>query len=149
MLLESAQMLCTALDLRGFGFPDMYRPTHQGHPCTVWAAETLTNYEWLASHAFSLSEEYSCRTGKVHASHGTIEHCFALREGIPEGELTDFPNCTPHKDMPTLPAYRLTMIEKWESDVRIPVWSHREPPYWATAKIRYHRLDNGVYVALR
>lgn len=145
MVLESAQMLCTALDMRGFGFPDMYRPTHMGHPCTVWTAETRKNFEWLGLHAFCLSEEYSCRYGKVHASHSTIEHCLALKEGIPEGPLTPFANCTDYKDEEVIKAYRKQMLDKWMSDVRSPTWSHRAPPFWATPHLHTHRSPEGVY----
>lgn len=46
MPLETAQMLCTALSLNGNSNVE-YKPAFFKHPCTIWAAATRDNFEWL------------------------------------------------------------------------------------------------------
>lgn len=70
MILESAQMLCTAhRELDGteelLGVR-LYKSTHKNHPCSVWVRESKTNYMWLHSHFIALCDEYTKRYSKVH-----------------------------------------------------------------------------------
>lgn len=65
MVLETTQMLSTAHWLLGSTGP--YRATHAKHPCTIWTAQSLENYSWLAQHGIALAEEYTARYGKTHA----------------------------------------------------------------------------------
>jgi len=39
----------------------------RGHPCTIWAAESIANTAWLIQHGFGLLEEYTHRYGKIHS----------------------------------------------------------------------------------
>ena len=39
----------------------------RGHPCTVWAAESIANTAWLIQHGFGLLQEYTHRYGKIHS----------------------------------------------------------------------------------
>ena len=71
MILESAQMLCSAFE--NGGAP--YKRSYYNHPCTKWARESQANYEWLLVHAYSLCEEYFLRYGKVHKSLDAIDWC--------------------------------------------------------------------------
>jgi len=48
MVLESAQMLSTAISQRGCCAP--YRENHVNHPCSVWVRSTQGNYFWLLQH---------------------------------------------------------------------------------------------------
>ena len=48
MILETAQMLCTAARTKGAWAP--YKQTHKKHPCTLWAAATKANWVWLTTH---------------------------------------------------------------------------------------------------
>lgn len=150
-ILESAQILSSALHHLGMGAPDLYRPTHQNNPLILWAAKCRPNFEWLFTHAFCLSEEWSCRMGKVHASHSVIEHCGLLREGVPEAEFrTPFVNLTEFQDLTVVKAYRACLIKKWtETDVRTPKWSHRAPPSWSNSLLRVLRDNEGVYSVQR
>ena len=38
----------------------------RGHPCTIWAAQSIANTAWLIQHGCALSQEYSYRYGKIH-----------------------------------------------------------------------------------
>lgn len=59
MILESVQMLCTALNKKGFATP--YRPTHMNHPCVLWVEESFENFSWLKNLALALNAEYRFR----------------------------------------------------------------------------------------
>ena len=72
MPLESAQMLSTAQRFYfGEDYCDelgIYKTAYLNHPCTIWARESVQNYNWLYRHFIALCEEYTYRYGKVHAS---------------------------------------------------------------------------------
>ena len=92
MILESAQLLCTAHWIDKYvGYtprkltgeeweqirvhktdeprPFPYLPTMYNHPCSIWVRESLDNYEWLWQLADALNEEYGFRyRGKSHKS---------------------------------------------------------------------------------
>ena len=44
----------------------------RGHPCTVWAAQTIANTAWLIAHGMSLCYEYYKRYEKIHSCSDTI-----------------------------------------------------------------------------
>lgn len=128
MILESAQMLSTAIHMCGGTGP--YKMTHVNHPCSVWARKSQANYYWLLNHFSALCDEYSTRYGKVHKCNNFYPDFSFGAHYIPEGPLTDFANCTPHKEMEVVAAYRQTMIEKWAVDKRKPSWKLRGQPIW-------------------
>ena len=59
MILETAQMLCTVVSHTGAETP--YRATHAKHPCTLWAAHSKANWEWLVAHGKAMCMEYTRR----------------------------------------------------------------------------------------
>ena len=99
MILESAQMLCTAHHV--YGNPDdvPYRQAHLNHPSTIWARESRPNYFWLYEHLIALGQEYTKRYGKIHT---TIDKCrFALSfcpDGITSEQFTEMPQCMHDKN---------------------------------------------------
>jgi len=96
MVLESAQMLCTAVNLLGGESP--YKSNHINHPCSIWVRETLGNFIWLYDHGMALAKEYTHRYSKVHKSQAVIQHCMDQRaEGLPLYDLTttEHPLCMP------------------------------------------------------
>lgn len=75
MILESAQMLCTAhrvLDGNNLILEDkelnsvLYKATHINHPCSKWIREGSMNYTWLYCLFEELCYEYTFRYGKIH-----------------------------------------------------------------------------------
>ena len=107
MPLESAQMLCTALDLNGFS-DTPYKSTHLNHPCTRWASECRDNFLWLIRHGLALSREYTARYGKRHKCQSVIEFCEKQQQQIPKGTMTEFPQAMPdeYKHPDPVIAYR-------------------------------------------
>lgn len=127
MLLESAQMLCTNLNLLHINTP--YKSCHMNHPCTIWARQTRANYEWLCDLGLALGMEYTHRYGKTHASQSVIEHCYKHISAFPEGSLTPFAQAMPdmYKCTDSVQAYRSFYLGEKKD---FCVWSKREVPEW-------------------
>ena len=85
MILESAQMLCTAHHVYGNeeqkeNVP--YKQAHLNHPSTIWCRQSIPNYMWLYKHMLALGHEYTHRYGKVHKS---ITKCKDFLSIAPQG----------------------------------------------------------------
>lgn len=48
------------------------------HPCTKWAAESISHEQWLIYHGHALCREYTYRYGKIHAASKAITEAFEL-----------------------------------------------------------------------
>jgi len=75
MILESAQMLCTAHHCYGDKWQVEnvpYKQAHLNHPSTIWARKSRSTYMWLYNHMLALGNEYTKRYGKTHL---TITKC--------------------------------------------------------------------------
>jgi len=48
------------------------KPAMLNHPSTIWARESLDNFNWLLAHGKALCEEFSFRYNKRHGSHDRI-----------------------------------------------------------------------------
>ena len=84
MILESAQMLCTAHHCYGNAEQKLnvpYKQAHLNHPSTIWARKSRATYRWLYLHMIALGHEYTKRYGKIHL---TITKC-AKFLNIPPG----------------------------------------------------------------
>ena len=96
MILESAQMLCTAH--RYYGNEDVpYKTAHLNHPSSIWCRQSIPNYMWLYNHMIALGKEYTKRYGKNHL---TITKCKEPLSVSPEGidtyvSFTEPPQCMP------------------------------------------------------
>jgi hypothetical protein len=92
MILESAQLLCTAHRLldgiqtkqakttrsgkirhvnryvlaNPLNNELMYNATHINHPCAAWCRDNINNYMWLYELFVALCDEYTFRYGKKH-----------------------------------------------------------------------------------
>jgi hypothetical protein len=129
MILESAQMLSTAMTVTGIGGAP-YKKTHMNHPCTIWARESKQNFQWLLDHMIALCDEYEARYGKIHKT-AQYKNLFRLNVNFfPDIGLTPFANCTLYKNPDTVLAYRMTMKQKWAMDKRSPSWKNNSKPTW-------------------
>ena len=108
MILESAQMLCTAHHHYGNGDNVPYKKAHYNHPSTIWVRDNIENYAWLYRHMLALGEEYTKRYGKTHL---TITKCKEPLSKTPPGMpwlgFTQPPQAMPdeYKDDCSLQAY--------------------------------------------
>ena len=96
MILESAQLLCTAHHELQSDVDVPYKPTHKNHPSAIWARRSSAHYKWLYEHMLALGAEYKKRYNKDHL---TILKCRDILNIVP-GDLinNDFeqpPQCMP------------------------------------------------------
>lgn len=129
MLLETGQMLCTALHLSAV-FNTPYRPTHHSHPMVRWVASGRPQFRFTCKLGFALSNEYTHRYGKVHATASVIDWCADQLSFVPNGEWRDPPQCVPDEFFreTALEAYRdYYLAEKVGFDSK---WTNREVPAW-------------------
>ena len=152
MILESAQMLCTAHRVID-GYPDIrvrngrsnkvfklpdyreslfYGATHRNHPCNVWVRQSLKNYKWLYDHFCALCDEYTHRYGKVHKSDEKLREALCVAPtGIRGQELTEFKLAIDREDClcnDPVQAYRKYYQTK--QDRFKMVWTNRAIPDW-------------------
>jgi len=99
MILESAQMLCTAHHC--YGDKDQvenvpYKQAHLNHPSTVWTRRSKSTYMWLYNHMIALGNEYTKRYGKTHLSITKCKDFLA----IPPRHIQGDDWCQPPQAMP-------------------------------------------------
>ena len=128
MILESTQILCTALNKRGFETP--YRSTHVNHPCVKWVEESADNFRWLVQLAYALNTEF-CWRYERDRDHASIH---VLREieymPLPSKGLTPFVQAMPDQfKIPgdAVSAYRSFYIHE---KAEFATWKRREVPQW-------------------
>ena len=59
MILESAQMLCTAHHAYNNGDNVPYKQAHLNHPSSIWTRSNTHHYYWLYQHMLALGNEYT------------------------------------------------------------------------------------------
>ena len=108
MILESAQMLCTAHHHYNIFTDVPYKKAHYNHPSTIWARENHYQYQWLYWHMMALGDEYKKRYNKEHLSITKCKECLSFSPyGISLGKFEQPPQCMPdeYKDKCSIQAY--------------------------------------------
>lgn len=125
MILESAQMLSTAMHVAGV--PGPYRKTHENHPCSVWVRQSSGNFHWLLKLMNMQCSEYTRRFGRIHKCEALLA-VFAFYLPNLVQPMTPFVNCTTnHKHVPDVfEAYRREMRLKWTNDGDRARWHRRK-----------------------
>lgn len=130
MILESVQMLCTALNKKGFSTP--YKSTHTKHPCVLWVEESFENFLWLKKLAIALNAEYRFRFEKETDHKSILVLDEISNYSYANQGLTEFAQAMPDKyKIPgnSVGAYRQFYIgekmtfAKWTKR-NIPEWTH-------------------------
>ena len=150
MYLETAQLLCGALRLRGVNDDRLYKVSHANHPCALWARENSANWMWLKSHWNGLGHELRERFPDKYHKTGfliptLVEYTQEVRMGRhlpPSIDGTPFANCARNKSLgldftgieDTFEAYREYLAARWQQDRRPPVWTGRGAPSWLGEK---------------
>lgn len=132
MIIETAQLLSTAMREMGHVGDDVYKSTHRNHPCAVWVRASSENYRWTLLYMSDLVEERQRRTGKNHKSYSIYNTLCGGTKMMPQGPRTPFVNCSAHKNWPTFDAYKFTLIDKWNADKKPPTWTNSIKPLWAS-----------------
>jgi hypothetical protein len=96
MILETAQLLCTAHHELGTTIDIPYKATHKNHPSAIWVRSSAEAYMWAYEHMLALGTEYTRRYNKEHL---TILKCrevlYTLPSNISDDEYAQPPQCMP------------------------------------------------------
>jgi hypothetical protein len=131
MILESAQMLSTAYRVLDDNPPkELYKATHINHPSSIWVRQSANHYGWLLYHLVALSEEYTYRYGKTHATTRLFPLLKILPENIPRAGFTQPPSCMDPKYVISACA-----VENYRNYYKLGKshlhkWTKRPPPTW-------------------
>ena len=132
MILESAQLLCTAINVLAGEQVTPYKTTHTNHPCAKWVRESNSNAIYLYELMSQLNQEYYFRYGRQHLSYLKLEEnkIFDLiLKYLPKGEFT-----TPALAMPD--EYKTSnVVESYrnyyrEAKQHLHAWAKRGQPAW-------------------
>lgn len=136
---------------------DLMKPAMLNHPSTIWARQSLANFDWLLMHGVGLCSEYTHRYEKEHGTQKRIVDCGSYRELIvnhnyPLGELTPVSIAMDDKyripnqmDVPNwehvIESYRHYYLEgKW----RFAEWRKNRRPDWFPANHYAKKYNVGV-----
>ena len=135
---------------------ELMKPAMLNHPSTIWARQSLDNFDWLLYHGVSLCGEYTHRYEKEQGTQKRIVDCGLYREFIenhnyPLDELT--PVSIAMDDM-----YRIenTFDDEWEFVIqsyrhyylegkwRFAEWRKNRRPEWFPANHFAKKYNVGV-----
>lgn len=137
MIVESAQLLSTALHYHGYGNDKIYKSTHINHPCSKWVRESWYNFDWLLDLLMFLLDEYKFRYGKRHKTTDVFYEINHIRKYLkfpitlyPYNYITSFALAMPDEfktnDDPVESYRKYYKIAKKD----ICKWTKREIPDW-------------------
>lgn len=133
MILESVQLLCTALNKKGFVTP--YKSTHAKHPCVLWVEESYDNFLWLQELTLALNREYRYRFEKQQ-DHKSISVLPKIEAFTFESKgLTPFPQAMP--DEYKVPGDAVAAYRNFYNGdkLRFAKWTKRSVPAWVKAPV--------------
>lgn len=145
MVLESSQLLSTALHVAGCTDTRLYKATNINHPSNVWTRTSRSNFIWICQHLHGLLTEYTHRFSKQHKCQPMYSMFMDLSKLIPAGEETPMLLAMP-KQFHTNDAvvsyrtyYAAAKHKLVNSDKRA------KPPVW-WADFRKYVVDNNLEV---
>jgi hypothetical protein len=128
MILESVQMLCTALNKKGLSTP--YKSTHLNHPCVLWVEQSWQNFCWLGELATALNAEYRYRFDRStdHKSLAVLDAISGQR--FEDHGLTEFAQAMP--DRYKAPGDAVLAYRRFYTGekMRFARWTRRRIPHW-------------------
>lgn len=135
MPLEAAQLLSSTHRVLGTSFSnEVYRKTHVNHPSCVWVRSKRENYDWTYEYYRALSEEYTYRYDRVHASWTKLSIVLSNNpvskfENEIEG-LSTLPCCMP--DIYKVSDNSITNYRQYYrlGKASLHVWTKRSQPEW-------------------
>ena len=132
MLLESCQMLSTAIQNYTDRIEELYKPSYPNHPMTKWVGFNRDCFRWALENADIINQEYSKRFKKIHKSSRIINIIYDNNylNDIPDGFFKEPPQRMPdkYKDNDYITAYRnyykgeKEYFAKWEKGRQQPEW---------------------------
>jgi hypothetical protein len=140
MIVETAQMLCTAYHILGEKHKintifqrcgKFYKKTHANHPCSIMVRDNINNFDWVLQLGLRLCFQYYIRFGDHSKNHSTTPLLLEMesrRPYLPNKPLW-FAQAMPeqYKNHDTIIAYRnYYMAEKRH----IAKWKYTQQPEW-------------------
>lgn len=129
IILEVAQLLCSAHHFTGSTLEIPYKPSHKNHPVCLWVRNSLSNYIYAVDLGKELCKEYTYRYNKVHKTQEVIEWCGKNLPDINDIGLTPFALAMPdeYKVEDAVQSYR----NYYNGAKRhLFAWRRREIPWW-------------------
>lgn len=135
MILESAQLLCTAVNVASGKQVTPYKTTHVNHPCSIWARESYNNWLKLYNLMLCLEAERKYRFNSTawHKSVAVLEdsHIFVAAESV----LEDRAGTPPPLCMPDYCKISSDSVESYREYYRrektaLHKWTGRDVPFW-------------------
>lgn len=129
MVLETTQLLNNVVAKYNSNYTPIYKVTHKNHPCSLWAAESRGNFEWLTDLGLALSAEYTYRYGKTHKCQSIIQYLKSLTNTLPMGIDSPHVLCMPdqYKVKSPIQSYRNYYLG---DKAHIAKWTNRTTPEW-------------------
>jgi hypothetical protein len=136
MGIEATQILSTVFWKMGHQAP--MKPTHHNHPCTIWAGETRSNFEWLLLHGLTIFDEFYFRRDKIHKSEAKLLKIAESNIRPTDGPLTPFAQAIKYPELrgpDIVEAYRkFYVVDKarfaaWK-------WGRSSPDWWEPMKLK-------------
>lgn len=139
-IVESAQMLSTAVRANNPGEHPIYKTAYPKHPCTLACTNSRYIYGWTLSLMEALSEEFEYRFGKSHKSAELIPYLKDMVSTIPS-VAREFAQAMPdeYKDKCPVKAYRAYYrAHKMRDKNNKPMdfWTNRERPEWLNTLVQ-------------
>jgi hypothetical protein len=129
MILELAQLLCSAHHLSNSEYEPPYKLTHKNHPSAIWTRSSKSNYRWLVSLAKELCKEYTYRYEKIHKTEKYIDDLAQNIPPLPDTDFTQPLQAMPdeYKEKDSIDAYRNYYFY---AKKHLHTWKKREKPQW-------------------
>lgn len=129
MILEGMQLLCTAFHLGGIEAP--YKKTHVNHPCSIFARQSRSNFNFVRDYVKHLSDEYTYRYKKTHKTSLLLDWVDSYKNHLKftQDEPTEFALAMPetYKRESAVEAYRAYYNGEKQHLFK---WTGRDKPYW-------------------
>jgi len=142
MILESAQLLCTAINTLSGEQVTPYKSTHVNHPCSLWVRSSFDNWIYTYNLMEALEKEWQYRFNQTrrHLSVVKLIKCEPYEYKLPI--FAGRPGILQHKGL-TPPALAMPDYCKISSDpvecyreyyrkekIELHKWTGRDRPYW-------------------
>lgn len=147
MILETAQLLSTAVKFYEPNTEGLYKSCYVNHPCARWLRSSRDNFTWLAQLGMELADEFHYRYGNFHKSVYTIIEASSMARVIPSGYLTPFAQAMPDefKTNDAVAAYR--NYYKFGKS-HLMKYTKRAPPKWVGQKVMFRTSKDEEYELL-
>lgn len=140
MILESAQLLSTAINLHHGKQVMPYKSTHINHPCAIWVRESRDNALWLVELTTALNAEYKYRYKKTrNENHKSYDMLTAARIKNRIKSLPATPQTPPALAMPdkywVIDSLGMDAVQSYRNYYKngktdLLAYTRREPPEW-------------------